>query len=148
MLRIIYKFINGEATDLRFVSYDYVLGVNEKEISGSELPELNSLHSLTHLKSLRCDEVKTIAESKILAIVPVTKQRNLIAKSVFLRRKEFKNTITSAELTELNNLETLWTDNIDVIRNTSNDIETEINALSTKQRVLDYDIENSPLWTT
>jgi nitrate reductase assembly molybdenum cofactor insertion protein NarJ len=120
----------------------------EIELEVNELPDILTLHSLEYLKLVKYGEVKDIANKKITAIMPIWKQNRSLGKRLSLRRKEFKGTITSGETTELNNLETEWADTVDALRDASDAIEAQIEALNTNQEILDFDILNNPLWNT
>lgn len=98
------------------------------------------------VKLAQCTETKRIAKNKIVAIVPEWKQRNRLARTSELLRKEQKGTITQAETDELDTMENEWNSTIKPIRDASDLIEAEINGLLTVEDILAYDVESNPLW--
>ena len=68
---IAYKLqANGQATDIRFVSDDYIASVDEILIEGDTLPNPMTLHSIDYLKQLKIADTKAEAARRIEAILP------------------------------------------------------------------------------
>ena len=56
-MKIAYKIKDGRATDLHFVTKDYVAGADERIIEGDMLPPITTLHDLNYLKILKIETV-------------------------------------------------------------------------------------------
>lgn len=147
MPRIAYKMDEGRASEIRRVSKDYDLLEGEYDTQGSELPTPEELNSLEVLREDRIVEVKTEAGKRIVALAgPGWKQRNLLARTAeLIEEKADGGTLSSSEASELNSMKAIWA-RVKAMRTASNNIEVEINNLSTREEILDYDIKTNGLW--
>jgi hypothetical protein len=108
------------------------------------IEELNGIEIYVPLEN-KINHVKAIAKQKIIALLPSTStnyrdaEANLLARKGELLRKEFKSSISASELSELDALETLWSQ-IKEIRVASNQIEVAVTNDPS------YDYTNSNLW--
>jgi len=104
------------------------------------------LPSLDDVKASKITEVKAVAQSKVNNIIPQGwRQLNSLARSIELEKLARVGTITAAEQTEMDALQAKW-DRIKAIRTASDVIESEIDALTTKEAVEGYDISGSTHW--
>jgi len=147
MLRIAYKMTNGRASDIRFIKDDHVLLSDEYSIQGDVLPSPEELNHPDILKEDRVVEIKAEAGTRIVILAgPGWKQRNMLARYLeLLSEKADGGTLSADEITELNSLKAIWT-RVKDIRTVSNGIEEEISNLSTREKILDYDIKTNGLW--
>lgn len=146
-MRYVYKMIGGMASDIRYVEDSYTLRAGEYDEQGDKLPSPEELNHEDILKEVKKIEVKKIAGVKIIALAgPDWKQRNVLARYLeLLSEKADGGTLSASETTELNSMKALWA-RIKAIRTASNNIEEAINGLSTREEILNYNIDNSPLW--
>lgn len=82
--------------------------------------------------------IKAEAKRRILSGTPEWKQRNQLARSIRLSRKEARGNATPAEVAELDNLESAR-DTLDAVRAASNAAEAAIDAMTTIEDVDSYD---------
>lgn len=92
-----------------------------QELADAELPAM---------KAKAVAAIKVEANRRILSAMPDWKQRNLIARSVELTRRESKGTATPAEIAELDTLEAAKA-GVDAVRSTSDSMEAEVATLTT-----------------
>jgi hypothetical protein len=94
--------------------------------------------SLPAAKSRAKRAIKAEAKRRILSATPEWKQRNQIARSIRLARKEASGNATPAEVAELDNLESAR-DTLDAVRTASDAAEAAIDAMTTIEAVDSYD---------
>lgn len=92
-----------------------------QELADAELPAM---------KAKAVAAIKIEANRRILSAMPDWKQRNLIARSVELTRRESKGTATPAEIAELDTLEAAKA-GVDAVRSASDSMEAEVATLTT-----------------
>jgi hypothetical protein len=115
---------------------------------GDDFPTQEELDTawILCLKEEKKSQAKEEAYRRIIAILPEWKQRNYIAKSVELTEKKSAGiTLTSEEISILDAMKAMWT-TIQQIRSASDNIETEIDALSTSEALEAYNVEVNILW--
>jgi hypothetical protein len=133
---IVYRIqLDGQATDLRFEKDDYVLQANEMSISGDILPDIETLHSIDYLKKETIMEVKAEASRRINTVMPdwkIIKHRDQIELGVptSLSAEEY---IAKQQKRQ-------------AIRDASNIIEAEINAMTNADAISALDIAKHPAW--
>ena len=95
MYRIAYKFNNGMASDLRFVSNVYQLDKDEIEIFGYKLPNIEDLHDVEYLKNkkIQTEELKIKEELIDIDIKSIRAIREYISQQndAPQRLKEFES---------------------------------------------------------
>jgi hypothetical protein len=131
-----YLITNGQSTDLQLVNDDYVAIDGEIIINvvDDKLPNINTLHSIAHLKKKAKLKVRIKAHKLFKERYPDFKVLRHLA--------QFKAGITTAMTGE----EFLsFEQSRQNIRNISNQIETEIDT-KTKSQLIGFDVENHPSW--
>jgi len=129
------KQVDGQATDLRFVQDDYVSEVGEIVIEGDVLPQIETLHALNYLKILKIVKFKSEAARRIDAVLPDWKANR--------HRDQLElgaSTTLSAEGYAAKQQKR------QAIRDASNTIEAEIQALNEPAEIETLDIANHPAW--
>jgi hypothetical protein len=145
-MRYAYNITNGRTTDIRCISESYVLKAGEYDGRGDKLPSPGELNHPDVLKEDRKIEAKVEAGKRIITILPEWKQRNLLARTAeLIEEKADGGTLSSDEDTELTSMKALWI-RIKAMRTASNAIEAEIDGLSTREEILDFDIVTNGLW--
>ena len=118
----------------QIVENDYPIEMNQ---SNKNIIDSNEFQKI---KGDKKREVKTIALTLILAILPEWKQRNYIARASELINKQLLgDTLTIEEQSEKDNIQAKW-DEIKIIRSKSDLIENEIDELTTTNDINDYQI--------
>jgi hypothetical protein len=136
MNMIVYR-INSEgmACDLRFEPDNYEPEIDETIIAGDTLPNPVGLHSLDYLKYLISVDVKAEAAKRINDALPEWKARR------------HRDQVELAVTTTLASTDyTTKQQKCQEIRDASNKIEAEIQALTERQQIIDFDITNHPAW--
>jgi len=135
---IAYKLqANGQATDIRFVSDDYIASVDEILIEGDVLPNPMTLHSIDYLKQLKIADTKAEAARRIEAILPdwkVNRHRDQLELAI-------PTTLTVEDYA-------LKQQKRQAIRDASNVIEDYIQAITDRAEIENLDIKNHPAWPT
>ena len=146
-MRYIYSMTKGRASDIRPIGKDYVPKDGEYGGQGDKLPSPEELNHPDILKEDRIKEVKFEAGKRIVTLAGVDfKQRNKLARYMkLLGEKVDGGTLSASEVAELTSLKALWF-RVEDIRAISNTIEAELNELSDREEILDFDIITNGLW--
>lgn len=107
---------------------------------------VDDFYTLSEAKDLKIAEAKAEAHKRIVAIIPEWKQRNYTARAVQLLRAQDAAPLTVPEITELDAIENIFTNQVKPIRDASDVIEAEINAKLAVHTTLAIDIENHVEW--
>ena len=118
---------------------------NDAQPSNDQLETVWKKDKLKITKGHLIEEVKGLASQKILETCPEWKQRNLVTKSIVLKRKEAKGKATAEDLAKLDSVEVVWQE-IEDITDASNIIEAEINKLRSMKALDAYSIVDNPNW--
>ncbi len=133
-MKIAYKTDSvGFVSDIRFVPDEYKAAIDELIIEGDVLPKPEDLHSIQALKDIRNLEVKAEAARRINDILPDWKARR--------HRDQVELGVTTT-LTDY----VARQQKCQAIRDTSNKIETEIQALTDPAAVENFDVANHSAW--
>ncbi|MCK5602939.1 hypothetical protein KAR91_13740 [Candidatus Pacearchaeota archaeon] len=118
----------------------------------AELDKIIITRPIEEEQTSQIQAVKIEAKKRIIELVPtwsisnyIEKQQNAVLCYSKLLRKEQKDSISSKEIAELDNLDVLVTAMED-IRNASNAIEAEILNITVIDKVKSFGIVDNPLW--
>ena len=103
---------------------------------------------LADYKTIRKDEVKHVARCRIYKRVPAWKQLNYLIEYVMLVEKKASNvTLTQGEQARIQTMRTKFA-SIVAVRDKSNTVDAQIDALTQEADVTALDVLNLPEWDT
>ena len=102
--------------------------------------------ALEDLKNEKIILVKAKAKLRIESIIKPEIQLRTLARGIKLVKKISEGTATVDEISEAQAIEDMDTEQLQPIRDASNEIESEINSKQNVETVKAIDIENHPVW--